>query len=63
MADLKIKAHATNDRHGKKGLWEKIRDAKTDGEAQSLLAKGSGYPNASAKTKRRWERSAARKRG
>ena len=48
------KGSANNARHGKKGIAERIRDAKTLTELDALAAEAKTYSGASAKTKRRW---------
>jgi hypothetical protein len=50
--------------HGKKGMAERLRDAKTLAEVDALMAEANGYSGVSAKTRRRWtvESECARKR-
>jgi hypothetical protein len=51
-----------NDRHGKKGLCDRIIEARLAGKnVTALLVEGEGYKSASAKTRRRWVKLAARK--
>jgi len=53
-----------NARHGKKGMAERLRDAKDLAEIDALMAEASGYSGISAKTRRRLtaEAEGARKR-
>ena len=53
-----------NVRHGKKGMAERLRDAKDLAEIDALMAEASGYSGISAKTRRRLtaEAEGARKR-
>jgi len=53
-----------NARHGKKGMAERLRDAKDLADIDALMAEASGYSGISAKTRRRLtaEAEGARKR-
>jgi hypothetical protein len=47
--------------NNKMGIRQQIEKAKTEKEVQTLLAKGNMYANISEKTKRKCERTAAKR--
>lgn len=61
VASKLIGGPSTNERHGKPGLWSRIKAARLRGDSVTLLlAEGEAYKFASEKTKRKWLRAAGR---